>query len=107
MQVMKIVLLQLIIVALALCVLWQDRQVMREGLRLEANRQEMAATREGIRRCEAHLSKLKSPQRILRLVDVLGLQLTHPVPEFRPEPGLRGEEWRVARTSGFEGRGEE
>ncbi len=78
MQAIKIVFIQIVIASVGLCLLWQSRLVRRTGHRLDQIQKRATDIEAQIQRCEAHLSKLKSPQRILRLVQTLDLDLVHP-----------------------------
>jgi cell division protein FtsL len=75
---MRVIFVEVVIAALALCTVWQSRVARREGHRLEELQQRVRRREERIQRCRAHISKLKSPQRIMRLVQSLGLRLQHP-----------------------------
>jgi len=75
----------LLATALALAVVWQNAALRQAGRRLEALRSEVAGQRAEQLIYRAHLSKLRNPQRIVRLVQWLGLDLSErqvpPVPE--------------------------
>ena len=70
--------IQAVVTALALCVVWQGSLARKIGYRQEvlSRRIELRAA-EG-KEYRAQISRLKSPQRILYLVDSLALNLTHP-----------------------------
>jgi len=94
MHVIRIAYIQATIAALALCLVWQAREVRKAAYRLEALRQERDQTLAEVRRCSAHVEKLTSPRRITRLVEQLGLQLTPPPAPTAarppaPAPGLQ------------------
>lgn len=91
MQALKIVVIQITIACVALTILWQSRLVRWEGHRLDRMQRRIANIEAQIHRCEAHISKLKSPQRIMKLVQHLNLNLIHratgtsaPPPEYYP-----------------------
>jgi cell division protein FtsL len=74
----RVIFLQVVVAFLALCVVWQSRMARWEGHRLEKLQRRVQEREEQIQRCRAHISKLKSPQRIMQLVQALGLRLEHP-----------------------------
>jgi hypothetical protein len=78
--------LLLLATALALAVVWQNAALRQEGRRLESLRAELAEERAEQLTYRAHLSKLSSPQRILRLVQWLGLDLSERVVRPADEP---------------------
>ena len=82
MEFMKIIFIQIAVTTLAVAVVWQSRLARREGHRLERLQQKVQRREQEIQRCRAHISKLKAPDRILRLVHSLGLQLRHPKKEI-------------------------
>lgn len=93
MHAVRIIFVKVVLAALALCIVWQSRAVRREGHRLEKIERRAETVERQIQRCEAHISKLKSPQRIMRLVNSLGFDLAHPptvqeVPEPQSETPL-------------------
>jgi len=70
----------LIATALALALVWQGAEVRSVGYELEELREQVAEQKALSAIYEAHLSKLKSPQRVTALVAWLGLDLEEPVP---------------------------
>lgn len=87
MQAIKVVFIQIVIASLGLCLLWQSRLARQTGHQLDQIQKRASNVEAQIQRCEAHLSKLKSPQRIMRLVQTLDLNLVHPTVNriaFRP-----------------------
>jgi hypothetical protein len=74
---------------LALCLVWQSASLRNVGYRIESLRRETAEQRDQAVAYRAQLSRLKSPRRILGLVDWLGLQLAEPEPALvdAPAPG--------------------
>lgn len=81
MKAIQIIVIQALIASVGLCLLWQSRQVRHTGHQLDQLNQTAADVEAQIQQCDAHLSKLKSPQRIVRLVKTLDLNLVHPSTE--------------------------
>ncbi|NLW49461.1 MAG: hypothetical protein GXY85_01275 [Candidatus Brocadiaceae bacterium] len=76
--------------ALALGVVWQNARIRQVGYELSALNGRLAEQRAELAIHKAHLSKLKSPQRIVALVEWLGLDLQErPVP-LPPRPDGAG-----------------
>ena len=82
----RLLCLLLLATALALAVVWQNAALRQAGRRLESLRAELAEERAEQLTYRAHLSKLRSPQRILRLVQWLGLDLSERVVRPADEP---------------------
>jgi len=82
----RLLCLLLLATALALAVVWQNAALRQAGRRLESLRAELAEERAEQLTYRAHLSKLSSPQRILRLVQWLGLDLSERVVRPADEP---------------------
>ncbi len=61
---------------LALAVVWENAALRRAGYRLEQLRAQVAEQRAEKVAYQAHLSKLRNPQRVLGLVKYLGLDLS-------------------------------
>jgi C4-dicarboxylate-specific signal transduction histidine kinase len=81
MQLARILYVQAVLTVLALCVVWQTAYVRLEGYRLEALRREKERCETEVQSCRAHIERLKSPPRILHLVESLRLPLTQLTPE--------------------------
>ncbi|MFW5915190.1 MAG: hypothetical protein ACOCTQ_01830 [Planctomycetota bacterium] len=77
MPAVKIIFFQITIACVALTLLWQTRLVRWEGHRLDEMQARTSNIETQIQRCEAHISKLESPQRIMKLVQQLNLNLVH------------------------------
>ncbi|MFW6189529.1 MAG: hypothetical protein ACOC7T_03765 [Planctomycetota bacterium] len=75
--------------ALALAVVWQGAELRDTGYRAQELRDRISEQKARRQIYLAHLSKLKSPQRITRLVAYLGLDLEEPA--ARPGVQLAGE----------------
>jgi hypothetical protein len=71
----------LLATALALAVVHQSATLRRAGYRLEEVRREIAEEKADYAVHEAHVCKLRSPQRILALAERLGLDLERSTPE--------------------------
>ena len=82
----RLLCLLLLATALALAVVWQNAALRQAGRRLESLRAELAEERAEQLTYRAHLSKLRSPQRILRLVQWLGLDLSERAVRPADEP---------------------
>ena len=78
MQALKAFYVQALVAALALCVVQQGHQVRHVGYRLEELRQQIRSSQVEIQKHKAQISRLKSPQRIVHLVEALGLDLAQP-----------------------------
>ena len=76
-----------VVTALALCLVWQTREVRQAGYRLEELRREAECRQTEVHVYQAHVSKLKTPQRILKLVESLGLPLQQSSPQ---QPAVAG-----------------
>lgn len=87
MSVVKIIYTLVVSTALALLLVWQARQVRRDGHRLERLRREAARREAEIDRLRAHIDRLKKPDRISRLVNSLGLELAPPPAPAAPPGG--------------------
>jgi hypothetical protein len=85
----KFVVCILLATALALAVVYQSTTLRRAGYRLEEVRREIAEEKADYAVHEAHVCKLRSPQRILALAERLGLNLERPTPE-QSAPAGRG-----------------
>jgi len=81
MDVARILYVQLVITALALCLLWQGIVIRQTGYRLEKLHREAEELTAEIEKYQAQVSKLKGPQRVVRLVEELDLNLEQPTPD--------------------------
>ncbi len=99
MNVVRILYVEAVLTALALCVVWQAAEVRKAGYRLEALRRERERRTAELQSYRAHVGKLKSPQRILHLVETLGLRLTEPVAGPNAIPGLEREPEALVQTA--------
>ena len=88
MDVLKVFYVQAVVAALALCVVRQGHEARHIGYRLEELRRETRVAVVENQKCTAQISRLKNPQRIVRLVETLGLGLGEPpaVPDTPGEP---------------------
>ena len=91
MHVIRVLSVQATVAALALCVVWQSSVARQSGYRLEELRREIASSEAEVHKYEAQLSKLKSPQRILSLLDQFGLDLLEPSGNAGESPARTGE----------------
>ena len=82
-----------LVTALALALVWQGSGMRAAGYDVERLRGQIADQKAQTAMFEAHLSKLKSPQRVTTLVAWLGLDLQEQVPA--PEP----QEMVIARNT--------
>ncbi len=94
--------------ALALAVAWQGARLRRTGYRVQELKEAVAQQQYRCDMYRAHLSKLKSPQRITALVEWLGLDLLEQPPHLaesalaeatQPEP--QDPPLAVARVPGW------
>ena len=81
MQIIKVLYIQMLLTALALCLIWQSTLARHEGYRLELLRREIENAKVEAQKYSAQISKLRSPQRVERLVERLGLDI-----EQAPQP---------------------
>lgn len=81
MAIVRTIFVLCVVTALALCVVWQAREGRRAGYRLEELRREAECRQAEVHVYQAHVSKLKTPQRILKLVESLGLPLEQSSPQ--------------------------
>ena len=92
MRVARILYVQAVLTALALCVLWQGVLVRQAGYRLERLRRDAEERQAEVEKYRAQVSKLKSPQRVVQLVEKLGLNLALPPVENGAATTQRREE---------------
>ena len=92
MNVLRILWVEAIVTALALCLVWQARESVQAGYLLDARQRQVEACEAEVQALRAHVSKLQSPHRILMLVHSLELPI-EPLPAGRlvelrrqPEP---------------------
>ncbi len=86
MHIARVLYVQAVVTALALCVVWQTAQIRKEGYCLEELRREKERCETEVHSYRAHIEKLKSPQRVLHLVEALRLPLTQTAAE--PSAGV-------------------
>ncbi len=68
-----------IVSALVLCVSWQETRVRHEERRLRELGAMLETRTSEVQRLQAQVARLKSPQRIMRLVEVLDIGLRPPI----------------------------
>jgi len=77
MRLIRILYIQAVLTGMALCVVWQGSLTRQAGYRQELLRRGIQSCEADAQDCKAEISKLKSPHRILYLVNYLALDLTH------------------------------
>ncbi len=88
-----------LLTALALALVWQSARIRQSGYRVAELRAQIAEQKAELALHEAHLSKLRSPQRIVGLARWLGLELEQravvaahgPEQTDRPQPAVADE----------------
>ena len=92
MTTLRVLYVMLVLSVLALCVVWQSREVQRAGYCLERIQQEADSRMAEIQTNEAYIGKLKSPQRVTHLLTTLGLKLEQPAPPKGEKPDETAEQ---------------
>ena len=75
MRTARLIYAEMILTGLALLVIWQVTEVRRAGYRLERIERRVEERAAQVQRYRAHVERLQSPQRVLPLVESLGIPL--------------------------------
>ena len=75
MDTLKVFYVQAVVAALALCIVHEGHEARQIGYRLESMRRETESRVVEAQKCTAQIGRLKSPQRILHLVEALELDI--------------------------------
>jgi len=78
MDTLKVFYVQAIVAALALCIVHEGHETRQIGYRLESMRRETESRVVEAQKRTAQIGRLKSPQRILHLVEALELDIEQP-----------------------------